>query len=197
MDFHNENPQSVIQYKDSILYLTDEDKIFNKSLRKIIEPPENDIIGYHPETADEIYYSEVLKYCLSKRGNAATSKHPTEVVPQTKAKSIQELLNSGMVSMGSKTPTQAAQILTKTADNAIQPVPQSAEIVSHDVPQNHDSVPQSKNKGKSNGKFSGYFIVNGIRYESSRLAAKATGINYKAIQRNCKANKDGFKFVPK
>lgn len=49
--------------------------------------------------------------------------------------------------------------------------------------------------GDRHGKFKGYYIIFGKQYESSYLAEKATGVNYRTIQRRCKAGKPGYSFI--
>lgn len=52
--------------------------------------------------------------------------------------------------------------------------------------------------GARHPKFKGYYIINGERFDSSNLAAKATGYNNRTIIRWCKAKKPkpNFSFQP-
>lgn len=50
--------------------------------------------------------------------------------------------------------------------------------------------------GVRHPKFKGYFWVNGVRYESSLGAGRATGICYKQIIKRCKAGSPGYSFEP-
>ena len=44
-------------------------------------------------------------------------------------------------------------------------------------------------------KYSGDYVVNGIKYKSSYEASEATGMHARSIQRWCKENKKGFSFI--
>lgn len=55
----------------------------------------------------------------------------------------------------------------------------------------------SKGKtGKKNKAFKGYYVIHGIRYESSRLAAKALGCNHLTILHRLRNKVDGYTFEP-
>lgn len=49
--------------------------------------------------------------------------------------------------------------------------------------------------GDKHGKFKGYYVINGVAYESSYIAQQETGINYRTVQRRCKSNQDGYLFI--
>jgi len=51
-------------------------------------------------------------------------------------------------------------------------------------------------KGAEHPKYSGDYVINGVNYRSSYEAAKATGMNYRSIQRWCKDGKNGCSFIP-
>ena len=53
-----------------------------------------------------------------------------------------------------------------------------------------------KKLGRLHPKFTGWYIVNGVKYGSSYEAHRATRIPKHTIYRNCKANKKGFSFLP-
>jgi len=53
-----------------------------------------------------------------------------------------------------------------------------------------------KKIGSKHPKFKGYYIINGVQYESTYIAEQQTGINKVTILRRCKANKQGYSFKP-
>lgn len=53
-----------------------------------------------------------------------------------------------------------------------------------------------KKEPKHHRRFNGYYVVNGIKYESPYKAGAATGIHYKMVSRRCKNNFPGFSFQP-
>lgn len=54
-----------------------------------------------------------------------------------------------------------------------------------------------KKLGELHPKFTGWYVVKGIKYGSAEEAHKATRIPRHTIYRRCKANVKGFQFVPK
>lgn len=56
------------------------------------------------------------------------------------------------------------------------------------------SATQSKNKGNLNANFIGYFIIDGVKYDSLREAHKATKMKPETISKCCKW---GMSFEPK
>lgn len=51
--------------------------------------------------------------------------------------------------------------------------------------------------GENHPKFSGWYVVDGVKYGSTYEAMRATGVNYKTIGRRCKGNAPGYSFIPK
>lgn len=54
-----------------------------------------------------------------------------------------------------------------------------------------------KKLGELHPKFSGWYVVKGVKYGSAQEAHKATRIPRHTIYRRCKSNAKGFQFLPK
>jgi hypothetical protein len=65
-------------------------------------------------------------------------------------------------------------------------------------PHQTQSIPHdSPRTGKKNSKHKGTFIVNNVKYDSARQAAKATGLDHKTIINRCYNKLYGCFFQPK
>lgn len=74
----------------------------------------------------------------------------------------------------------------KSLENKELPV-QSPEISTRDKQ-------SARNQGESNYRFKGYYIINGVKYPSARLASKITGQSPQTIINLCKSGKKGYSF---
>lgn len=53
-----------------------------------------------------------------------------------------------------------------------------------------------KKLGAKHPKFKGYYLINGVQYESSIQASKELGINPRTIYKRCKNKTKGYDFIP-